>query len=116
MFPLGDTRMDDDITLLSRRAGEATLSFGRLIRLQRKALHMTQDQLALATGVGRRFLIDLESGKTTCQLGLSLVVAEALGLRASELRKAAESPAPSVSLDLPCPLDDELEHESDVHE
>ena len=107
--------MDDDVTLLSRRAGEATLSFGRLIRAKRKALHMTQDQLALATGVGRRFLIDLESGKTTCQLGLSLVVAEALGLRAAGLRNVAETSSPSVSLELPCPLDEELEHESDVH-
>ena len=35
----------------------------------------------MATGVGRRFLIDLEAGKPTCQLGRSLLVAEALGLR-----------------------------------
>jgi len=116
MFPLGDTHMDDDSTLLSRRAGEAALSFGRLIRSRRKAVGMTQDQLALATGVGRRFLIDLESGKTTCQLGLSLVAAEALGMRATDLAKAAEISSPSVSLDLPCPLDEELEHESEIHE
>ena len=106
--------MDDDSTLLNRRAGEVTRPFGRLIRSRRKALNMTQDQLCLATGVGRRFLIDLEAGKTTCQLGLSLVVAEALGLGATGLPKGAEI-APSVSLELPCPLDEELEHESDMH-
>jgi hypothetical protein len=41
---------------------------------------MRQDQLALATGVGRRFLIELEGGKASCQLGRSLLVAQALGL------------------------------------
>lgn len=102
--------MDNDSTLLNRRAGEVTRPFGRLIRSRRKALNMTQDQLALATGVGRRFLIDLEAGKTTCQLGLSLVVAEALGIRSSELPIATEA-MPSVSLELPCPLDEKLEHE-----
>ena len=113
MFPLGDTRMDEDSALLSRRASEATRPFGLLIRSRRKALNMTQDQLALATGVGRRFLIDLESGKATCQLGLSLVVAKALGLGAADLSNAAEI-APSVALELPCPLDEELEHEDAV--
>ena len=115
MFPPGNTPMDNDSTLLNRRAGEATRPFGRLIRSRRKALNMTQDQLALATGVGRRFLIDLEAGKTTCQLGPSLVVAEALGILSTELANAAETPSPSVSLELPCPLDEELEHETDVH-
>lgn len=108
--------MDNDSTLLNRRAGEVTRPFGRLIRSRRKALNMTQDQLALATGVGRRFLIDLEAGKTTCQLGLSLVVAEALGVRASDLPNAAQTTSPSVSHELPCPLDEELERETDVHE
>ena len=106
--------MDNDSTLLNRRAGEVTRPFGRMIRSRRKALNMTQDQLALATGVGRRFLIDLEAGKTTCQLGLSLVVAEALGIRSSELPTSAET-TPSVSPELPYPLDEELEHETDIH-
>jgi hypothetical protein len=62
---------------------------------------MSQDQLALATGVGRRFLIDLEAGKTSCQLGRSLVVAEALGLRPADILKAGmPSPAGAVP-DLP---------------
>jgi hypothetical protein len=46
---------------------------------------MRQDQLALATGVGRRFLIDLEAGKSSCQLGRSLLVAEALGVRPADI-------------------------------
>ena len=102
--------MDETSTLLSRRAAEVARGFGLLIRSRRRALNMTQDQLALATGVGRRFLIDLEAGKTTCQLGLSLVVAEALGLRMTEVFKGGESAAPSDALELPSPLDEELEH------
>ena len=115
MFPPGNTHMGDDSTLLNRRAGEVARRFGLLLRSRRRALNMTQDQLALATGVGRRFLIDLEAGKTTCQLGLCLVVAEALGIRASDLPNLAETTSSSVSLGLPCPLDEELEHETDIH-
>ena len=39
----------------------------------------------MATGVGRRFLIELEAGKPTCQLGRSLLVAEALGFRSADI-------------------------------
>jgi hypothetical protein len=46
---------------------------------------MRQDQLALVTGVGRRFLIDLEAGKSSCQLGRSLLVADVLGLRLADM-------------------------------
>jgi transcriptional regulator with XRE-family HTH domain len=73
--------MDNDESMIDRRASEAALAFASLIRSRRKALKMRQDQLALATGVGRRFLIDLEAGKPSCQLGRSLLVAEALGLK-----------------------------------
>jgi transcriptional regulator with XRE-family HTH domain len=73
--------MNSDENAADRRALEAALAFGSLIRSRRKALKMRQDQLALATGVGRRFLIDLEAGKPSCQLGRSLLVADALGLR-----------------------------------
>jgi DNA-binding XRE family transcriptional regulator len=102
--------MDEESTLLGRRAAEVARAFGLLTRSRRKALNMTQDQLALATGVGRRFLIDLEAGKTTCQLGLSLVVAQALGLRPADMLKGEESPPLADALELPSPLDEELEH------
>src|SRR6201993_4327417 len=75
--------MDDEENAVSERAAQAALVFGKLIRNRRKAAGMRQDQLALATGVGRRFLIDLEAGKPSCQLGRSLLVAEALGLRSA---------------------------------
>jgi transcriptional regulator with XRE-family HTH domain len=70
---------------IERGAAEVALAFGSSIRRRRKALNMRQDELALATGVGRRFLIDLEAGKPTCQLGRSLLVADVLGLRVTDL-------------------------------
>jgi transcriptional regulator with XRE-family HTH domain len=69
----------------SRAATEHTVRFGALIRERRKSMRMTQDELALATGLGRRFIIDLESGKPTSQLGRALLAAEAVGLRVLDL-------------------------------
>ena len=99
--------MNNDQSAVDRRASEATLTFGSLIRSRRKALKMRQDQLALATGVGRRFLIDLEAGKPTCQLGRSLLVAEALGLRPAELASGGRTQL-STEPELP-DLPEELE-------
>jgi HTH-type transcriptional regulator / antitoxin HipB len=42
---------------------------------------MTQRELALVAGTGERFVVDLESGKVTAQLGRALTVLAALGLR-----------------------------------
>jgi transcriptional regulator with XRE-family HTH domain len=77
--------IDGNESVVDQRASERALAFGSLIRSRRKAANMRQDQLALATGVGRRFLIDLEAGKPSCQLGRSLLVAEALGLRLADI-------------------------------
>ena len=76
--------MGENQDTIVRRAADMALAFGSLIRSRRKALKMRQDNLALATGVGRRFLIDLEAGKSSCQLGRSLLVADALGLRVTD--------------------------------
>jgi transcriptional regulator with XRE-family HTH domain len=91
---------------VDRRALATAAAFGVMIRNRRKALNMRQDQLALATGVGRRFLIELEAGKPSCQIGRSLLVAEALGLRPADIL-AAEGQAQSAS-ELP-DLPDEVE-------
>jgi transcriptional regulator with XRE-family HTH domain len=94
--------MADNDSTTARRASDVARVFGSLIRRRRQALSMTQDQLALATGVGRRFLIELEAGKTSCQLGRSLLVAEVLGLRTADLQ-APSGPA----TDLPDIADEE---------
>lgn len=52
---------------------------GRLIRETRRAQGLRQDQLAGAAGVGVRFVVELEAGKPTVQLGKVLSVFEALG-------------------------------------
>jgi transcriptional regulator with XRE-family HTH domain len=113
MFPPWEHAMHENSSLVSERASEASRAFGLMLRVRRKALHMTQDQLALATGVGRRFLIDLESGKTTCQLGLSLLVAEALGVRPADLIRSGQSGAPDVP-ELPSPIDCDPEYEGEA--
>jgi y4mF family transcriptional regulator len=60
-----------------------TKSLGALIRDERKAQGLTQEQLAGLTGVGVRFVRELETGKESCQLGRALQVIAALGLHVS---------------------------------
>jgi transcriptional regulator with XRE-family HTH domain len=59
--------------------------FGSLVRERREALKLRQDDIAFSTGIGRRFIIDLEAGKPSCHLGKALVVAAAVGLRPIDL-------------------------------
>jgi y4mF family transcriptional regulator len=54
---------------------------GRLVKRERKAMGLTQAELALASGTGMRFLSDLENGKPTCQIGKTLTVLKTLGIR-----------------------------------
>ncbi len=54
---------------------------GRLIRETRKRLGVTQKALALTSGTGLRFVIDLEKGKETCEIGKALTVMQTLGIR-----------------------------------
>lgn len=54
---------------------------GRFIRITRKSLGVTQRNLALAAGTGLRFLIELEKGKETCEIGKTLKVLNTLGVR-----------------------------------
>ncbi|HRR34893.1 MAG TPA: helix-turn-helix transcriptional regulator [Kiritimatiellia bacterium] len=53
---------------------------GTAIRTRRKRLKITQKELAMACGTGLRFIVDLEKGKPTCQIGKTLQVLQALGL------------------------------------
>ncbi len=54
---------------------------GKLIWDTRKSLGVTQKDLALTSGTGLRFVIDLEKGKETCELGKALTVLQTLGIR-----------------------------------
>jgi y4mF family transcriptional regulator len=53
---------------------------GQFIRLVRRKRRMTQQELADMAGVGRRFLLELEAGKTSAEFGRALQVAAALGI------------------------------------
>jgi y4mF family transcriptional regulator len=53
---------------------------GAFIRKIRKERGITQQQLADLSGVGRRFLRELESGKPTLEIGRVLQVTAALGI------------------------------------
>lgn len=59
---------------------DSTKELGKLIKEKRKSQGLTQTNLATAAGVGIRFIVDLENGKETAQLGKALVILKMLGL------------------------------------
>lgn len=56
-------------------------NIGHYIRKVRKEFNVTQKDLALTAGTGLRFIIDLENGKPTCQMGKTLQVLHVLGIQ-----------------------------------
>lgn len=52
---------------------------GAVLRAARKQIGLTQPQLALAAGVGVRFIVELEAGKPTVRLESVMRVIDALG-------------------------------------
>lgn len=67
-------------------------TLGTAIRERRGELKLTQDDLALAIGVNRRVIGQLEGGKETVQLGIALKAARAVGLNVGvEARGDADS-------------------------
>ena len=52
---------------------------GDIVRTTRKATGLRQYELAGTAGVGVRFIVDLEAGKPTAQIGKTLQVLHALG-------------------------------------
>jgi HTH-type transcriptional regulator / antitoxin HipB len=53
---------------------------GQIIRAYRLEQKLTQAQLAAKSSTGLRFIVELERGKPTVQLGKVIAVADALGL------------------------------------
>lgn len=62
---------------------------GVKVRESRKRQGLTQPALALVAGTGLRFIVDLEAGKPTCQIGKVFQVLTALGIRLSVVDSAA---------------------------
>nr|WP_314093751.1 type II toxin-antitoxin system Y4mF family antitoxin [uncultured Shinella sp.] len=59
---------------------QAVADLGRLVRKTRKEKDLTQQEFADLTGVGRRFVSELENGKPTIEFGKALKVALAAGI------------------------------------
>jgi len=53
---------------------------GELVKATRKSLAVTQKDLAMTSGTGLRFIIELEKGKPTCQLNKVLIVLNTMGI------------------------------------
>jgi HTH-type transcriptional regulator / antitoxin HipB len=53
---------------------------GELVRSVRKQMGATQKELAMTSGTGLRFIIELEQGKPTSQIGKVLTVLNTLGV------------------------------------
>jgi HTH-type transcriptional regulator / antitoxin HipB len=63
---------------------------GEVVKSTRKRLGATQKELALTSGTGLRFIIELERGKATCQLGKVLTVLNTLGVQTKLIAPAIE--------------------------
>lgn len=72
LFPYGNMNGKDMLS---------TEDIGKIIRETRKELGVTQKDLALTSGTGLRFIIELEKGKPTCQIGKVLTVLQTLGIK-----------------------------------
>ncbi len=70
-----------------------TNDLGTAVRNARRAQHLRQEDLALVTGTGLRFIGELERGKPTLQVSKVLRVLAALGLKVDLDESAARGDA-----------------------
>ena len=61
--------------------GYSVEKIGQFIKARRRGLKVTQKDLAMTSNTGLRFIIDLERGKSTCQIGKILTVLQTLGIK-----------------------------------
>jgi len=85
-FPIGNillilAKFFPNITDREHMKRLSTETIGNLVKRTRKSLNLTQKDLALTSGTGLRFIIELEQGKSTCQFGKVLTVLQILGIR-----------------------------------
>ena len=59
---------------------ENTKELAALIQKTRKMQGLTQEDIAGLTGVGRRFISEVENGKETAQIGKVMLILSALGI------------------------------------
>ena len=73
--------MKDSTLLPYGKIIDSTQALGVLVRAKRKQDELTQRDLADLTGVGVRFLSELENGKPTVQMDKVLLILTGLGLK-----------------------------------
>lgn len=54
---------------------------GQFIKQIRKSQGLTQSDLATSAGVGVRFIVDIENGKETAQIGKVIKLCNMLGIK-----------------------------------
>jgi HTH-type transcriptional regulator / antitoxin HipB len=70
---------------------------GEMVKKARKQMGATQKELAMTSGTGLRFIIELEQGKPTCQIGKVLTVLNTLGVNMTFTPPThAETPGASI--------------------
>lgn len=67
-------------------------TMGNAVRTVRRTLGVSQEQLALTSGTNRRFIVELEAGKATAQLGKVLQVLRTLGITVQLLPPVRAAP------------------------
>lgn len=68
-------------TITTKLSKYTSKEIGKIVKDIRKKLGVTQRALALTSGTGLRFIIELEQGKPTCQLEKVLNVLRTLGIK-----------------------------------
>lgn len=81
----------------------ATSVLGGIVREQRRGLGLTQEDLALHSGVGLAFLYQLEHGKPTVRIDKVLAVLRTLGVTLSCQLARPDHPAGTIRDELPRP-------------
>jgi HTH-type transcriptional regulator / antitoxin HipB len=83
IFNLKQLKDSRTVTLLNRmKAMRYTpQDIGKLVRETRKGLGVTQKALAMTLGTGLRFIIELERGKETAEIGKVLTILQTLGIQ-----------------------------------
>lgn len=64
-----------------RKKIQSVEDLAHIVRTNRKALGMSQVDAAGASGLGPRFIGDLENAKPTCQIGKTLHLLKQLGIQ-----------------------------------
>jgi HTH-type transcriptional regulator / antitoxin HipB len=75
MFPIGN------IAPMAGKVVTSSAELGSIVRERRTSQGLRQEDLALASGTGRRFVVELEQGKPNIRLDSTLKVLHALGLQ-----------------------------------